>query len=182
MRDGFLKVCRLYHTLLWGFAVLAGLCTFTIMWIIDANAIARKAFNYPIIGSVEITQSLLTVSIMLPFAYALATNEHVRTVILTSRLSGRASRLLNAFWMVVGFVIFALVTYGTCRYALRSYGMNEQVWGAGIRFPLWPAKAAVSIGTLLLSIEFLLQAIRGVLIDDADGPADDDHGQERFHA
>ena len=166
MLETFLKIYRGYGKVLWGFAVVSGLFTFAIMWVIDANALSRKAFNLPVPAAVEITQSLLTAAIMLPFGYALLKREHVRTVLFTSRLSRPTTRLLHVFWMITGFVLFALVSYGTFRYALRSYNMNEQVWGATIRFPLWPAKMAVSLGTLLLSVQFLLDAVRGLLTDD----------------
>ena len=69
---------------------------------------------------------------------------------------------------MVGFVLFAAVAYGTSRFALRSYMMNEQVWGATIRFPLYPAKLAVSIGAALLCIQFLFDAMLA-LFDSDDG-------------
>ncbi len=171
MRDAFLRVYRYYSYLLWGAAVLAGMATFAIMWVIDINALSRKLFNAPLPAGVEITQALLPAVILLPFGYALLLRQHVNTVFLISRLTPRVANILHVFWMIVGCLLFAAITYGTFRYAMRSYDMNEQVWGAAIRFPVWPSKMAVSVGTALICIQFLLEAIRGVLIGDEEAGA-----------
>ncbi len=164
MRDSFLKVYRFYSRLLFWAAVLAGLCTFAIMWVIDLNAFMRKLFNAPVPAALEITQSLMVVAIMAPFAYTLLKRDHVNTTVLTAHLPLNAQRWLHFMWMAVGFLLFAGVTYGAYQYGLRSYRMNEQIWGATIQFPLWPAKMSVCVATALLSIQFLLDAIGTALI------------------
>lgn len=180
MRDTFLKVYGFYSKVLWALAIIAGLCTFAIMWVIDINAFTRKIFNAPVPAALEITQSLLVAAIMLPFAFALLRRDHVNTVFLTSHLSPSTRRWLHLFWMVVGCLLFAAVTYGTFQYGMRSYRMNEQIWGATIQFPLWPAKMAVSVGTLFLCIQFLLDAIGTLLIADFHKDADD-HPEGHAH-
>ena len=164
MSATFLRVYRIYERVLWAAAMLAGLLTFAIMCVIDLNAFLRKLFNWPLPAALEITQSLLVGAIMLPFAFTLLKRQHVNTVFFTSQLSQRARRYLHLFWSVVGFLLFAAVTYGTFRYALRSYQMNEQTWGATIQFAIWPSKMAVSLGTLLITIQFLLDAIATALV------------------
>lgn len=147
-------------------SMAAGVITFVMMWLIDVNAVSRKVINAPVPGGVEITQSLLTVAIMLPFGYVLFKGEHVNTVFLTSRFSPGVNRVLRLFWMTVGCLLFAAVTYATALFAMRSYNMGEQVWGATIRFALWPAKTAVSIGALLISIQFAIEALAALVIGD----------------
>lgn len=164
MHRTFLFVHRTYAKILLWAAILAGFCAFAIMCVIDANALLRKLINWPVPAALEITQSLLVVSIMLPFAYTLLRREHVNTVFFTSMLSSETRRRLYFFWSVVGFLLFAAVTWGTFEYALRSYRMNEKIWGATIQFAVWPSKMAISFGTLLLTIQFLLEAIGTALI------------------
>lgn len=172
MKTGILRLREAYGRFQFFFTMIAGVMTFVMMWLIDVNAISRKILNAPVPGGVEITQSLLTVSIMLPFGYVLYKGEHVNTVFLTSRFSHRVNRLLRLFWMMVGCLLFAAVTYGTYLFALRSYNMNEQVWGATIRFAVWPAKSAVSIGALLIAIQFAIEALAALFADD-DGDLSD---------
>jgi TRAP-type C4-dicarboxylate transport system permease small subunit len=166
MRGAFLRIYSLYSKLLFAVAVLAGIFTFAIMWVIDLNAFTRKIFNAPVPAALEITQSLMVVAIMAPFAYTLLKRDHVNTTVLTAHFPPAAQRWLHFVWMVVGFLLFAGVTYGAFDYGMRSYRMNEQIWGATIQFPLWPAKVSVCIATALLSIQFLLDAIGTALIPD----------------
>lgn len=168
MLNGFLRFRDAYCKFLYFTGIFSGGVLFIMMWLIDVNALSRKLFNAPLPAGVELTQSLLAVAIMLPFGYVLVKKEHVNTVFLTSRLSPTVNRFLHFFWMLVGFSLFAAVSYGTFQFALRSYIMNEQVWGATIRFPLYPAKLAVSIGAGLLCIQFLFDALLA-LFDSDDG-------------
>ncbi|MGB3405891.1 MAG: TRAP transporter small permease [Jannaschia sp.] len=153
-------------------AILAGIAAFGIMWVIDLNAFSRKLFNWPLPIALELTQSLLPAVIMLPFGWALATRHHVASAILTSHLSIRTNRLLNIFWMLVGCALFAAITYGTFKYAFRSYTMGEQVWGATLRYPLWPSKMVISLGTLLISVQFGLEALRAAVVDPGEDEPD----------
>lgn len=166
MKHRILAARRLMGRILYGASLIAGVITFVMMWLIDINALSRKVLNAPVPAGVELTQSLLTFAIMLPFGYVLFKREHVNTVFLTSNFPRRVTRWLHFFWMSVGCLVFAAVTYGTFLFALRSYNMNEQVWGATIRFPLYPAKFAVSLGTLLISIQFALDAILSLVTGD----------------
>lgn len=164
VEDTVLKIRTAYGKVIYGFAVLAGATTFAIMWVIVANALGRKLFNSPLPAALEMTQSLLVLSLMLPFALALMQREHVNTVFLTSRLSESARRKLYIFWMIIGCIVFALVTYGTYRYGLRSFRMNEQTWGAGLKFAIWPSKIAVSFGALLITIQFAIEAFCAIVV------------------
>lgn len=150
------------HLLKWA-AITAGGATFLIMWVIDINAFSRKLFNAPLPAGLELTTSLLPIAIMLPFGWALVMRQHVGSEFLTSQLPPSVTRWLHIFWMLVGFVLFMFVTYGTWQYAMRSFRMGEQVWGATLRFPLWPSKMAISLGTLLICIQFGLEALKGIV-------------------
>ncbi len=183
MKQQLLATRHAMGRVLYWASVVAGVITFIMMWLIDINALSRKVFNAPVPGGVEFTQSLLTVAIMLPFGYVLFKREHVNTVFLTSNFPRSFTRWLQFFWMSVGCLVFAAVTYGTFLFALRSYNMGEQVWGATVRFPLYPAKFAVSLGTALISIQFALDALLSLVTgDDGDlSAADPDPEKALLH-
>lgn len=160
MRDVFFRMYDVYGGVLRAFAILSGVATFAIMWLIDASAFGRKILNAPVPASVEITQSLMAVAIMLPMAYALRSGSHLRVTLFTERLPAPVRRWLLVLAMIIGFGLFAVVTWSTFLFALRSYRIDEHVWGATIRFPVYPAKGAICLGSLLLSLQFLLDAVR----------------------
>jgi TRAP-type C4-dicarboxylate transport system permease small subunit len=180
VRDTFLKIYDFYGKVQIAFAMFAGACTFFIMVLIVANALMRKAINVPVPAALEITQALLVAVIMLPFAFTQLRREHVNTVFFTQKLPRPARRRLHVFWMICGCLLFLAVTYGTFQYGMRSYRMNEQIWGATIQFPVWPSKMAVSAGTLLLAIQFLLDAFHALLVDD-DRAIDPDPIESQAH-
>lgn len=159
MRSVFREAYEAYGKLVSRFAVFSGYLCFLMMWTIDINALSRKVLNAPVPGGYEAAQSMLTVVIMLPFAYTLFKGEHVRTTVLTSNLPANTARVLLGYWMIIGFLVFAAVTWGTFLYALRAYDIGEEVWGATVRFAVWPAKMAVSFGCVLICVQFLLSAL-----------------------
>jgi hypothetical protein len=55
--------------------------------------------------------------------------------------------------------------------------MGEQVWGATLRYPLWPSKMAVSLGTALICLQFGLEVLKGLVV----GP-EDSQPETDFHA
>lgn len=173
MQRTFEGVYRIYGMVIFVAALIAGAATFLIMCLVALSAFLRTLFNAPIPASVEISQSLLVLCITFPFAYTLMKKEHVRTVVLAHRFPERLQRFIYAIWMVFGLIIFSAATYGTWRYGIRSYNMNEMVWGAAIQFPLWPSKMAVSIGLGMLTVQFALEAI-GTLLIPGFAPMDDE--------
>lgn len=176
MTNFFKTVYWLYGKVVFTAALLAGAATFAIMWLIALSALLRTLFNAPIPASVEISQALLVVCITFPLGFTLMKREHVRTVALTQLLSERAQIFTYILWMIIGALVFAAATYGTFQYGMRSYKMNEMVWGAALQFPLWPSKLAVSIGCGMLAIQFALDAIGAMLLSDfvpiENGPAE----------
>ncbi len=176
MRESFETMYRWYGRLLTALALAAAFGFFGMMWLIDANVFMRKLFNSPITGTLEITEALLVLAVLLPMAYTQMRRGHIRVTLLTQHLSPTLRRWLQVLALLVGFVFAAWATYATYRYFMRSYAINEHAWGS-IRMPIYPVKGAVCLGMLLLSIQFLLDAVRlGVF-----GIEDDefsDHGDD----
>src|SRR3546814_5887830 len=159
MKPTFITIYRLYGRLLAAMAVVAGLAMFVMMWLVCLNSLTRKLFNAPVVGTVEITEALMSVAIMLPMAYTQLKRSHSRVTLLVSRLPPAVAHILYAVALLIGCLLFAWATWAAFGYALRSYQIDEQAWGT-IRFPLWPAKGAVALGAALLSIQLLLDFLR----------------------
>lgn len=162
----FKAIYWLYGKITFFAALLAGVATFLIMCLIALSAFLRTFINAPIPASVEISQALLVLCITFPFAFTLMKRDHVQTVVLTQHFSKAAQRAIFLAWMVLGIFVFGCMTWGTWNYGMRSYSMNEMVWGAAIQFPLWPSKVAVSIGMGLLTIQFALEALGALILRD----------------
>ncbi len=170
MAERFERFYRGYGRLLAALAVLSGLITFAIMWLIVANALMRKTFNQPIQGTYEITESALVLLVFLSLAYTQCRRGHIRVTLLTRHLPMRLQHGLYVVVLAIGCLFFAWCTYAVFGDARQAYIVGEQEWGL-IRFPLWPVKATIVLGVLLLSVQYLLDAIRHVFVTRGQLPA-----------
>ena len=156
----FMRIYRAYGKLLGVFAVVAGISAFAIMWLVDANVLGRKVFNQPVLGSVEISQALLVICIMLGLPYAQSNGVHLRVTLIVGHAPRRIGEILYGLAALTGCAVFAVLAYSGYSFALRAWTVGEEVWGASVRFPLWPVKAMIPLGAGLLSLQFLLDAVR----------------------
>ena len=141
-----------------GFGLLAGCITFGVMLLVVANIIARFVFNAPIGGTLEITESALTILIFLSLAMTQHEGGHIKVTLIMRRTSEKSMRLGNIIAALLGSLLFAWATYAAWGFFVKSLMMNEQEWGS-IIFPVYPVKFVIFIGLLLLSLQFLLDAL-----------------------
>lgn len=159
MAENFERLYNAYGRFVIWLGVLAGAVTFAVMWLIDANALMRKFFNAPVPGSFEITEAALVIIIFFSLAYTQRMRGHIRVTLLTRHLPLNVRHALFILAMLIGAALMAWYAWAAYTYALRSYRVNEQEWGV-ITFAVWPIKSAIVIGWALLSLQFLLDAIR----------------------
>jgi TRAP-type C4-dicarboxylate transport system permease small subunit len=159
----FMRFYRGYGRVLGWFGVVAGVSAFAIMWLVDANVLGRKLWNQPVMGSVEVSQALLVVCIMLGLPYAQASGAHLRVTLIVAHMPRRMGEVLYGLACLAGCAVIALLTLSGYHFALRAWNVGEEVWGASVRFPLWPVKAMMPLGAGLLSLQFLLDAIRVIV-------------------
>jgi len=163
MINRFETFYRAYGRFLGWLGVASGLVTFAIMWLIVANALMRKVFNSPIEGSFEITEASLVLLVFLSLAYTQVKRGHIRVTLVTRHLPMVVQHWLYVFVLLVGCAFFAWCAYAAWGYAVRSYNLDEQEWGL-VRFPLWPVKFSIFAGVTLLSVQYLLDAIRHAFV------------------
>jgi TRAP-type C4-dicarboxylate transport system permease small subunit len=172
MRSGFMTFYRAYGRLLTGIAMLAGVALFALMWLVNTNALTRKLFNFPITGTLEITEAAMPIIIMLPMAYTQMQRGHIRVTMISDLMGPQVRRVLLLAALAIGCAFTAWVAWATFGYASRSLRIGESAWGV-IRFPIWPSKMSIALGAGLLSFQFLLDLIKVGFVED-DPP--DDHG------
>lgn len=170
MRSRFLLFYAAFERLLTGIALAAGVALFFVMWLVVANALSRKLFNQPITGTLELTEALMPVVIMLPMAFTQMHRGHVRVLMLIDGLPPTVRRALHVMALIISCALFAWVSWATWGYAMRSLRVGETAWGI-VRFPIWPTKVAISLGAALLTIQFLLDIVKVAFISD-DPPED----------
>jgi TRAP-type mannitol/chloroaromatic compound transport system permease small subunit len=141
------------------------------------NAIIRKAFDISSNAWLEAQWYLFGAVFMLAGAYTLLKNEHVRIDVLASNFSKRTRDWIDLVCHLTFLLPFSLVmTYLAYPFFMRSFLSGEMSTNAG-GLIVWPAKAFILVGFLLLTAQTFSEIIkkiailRGVIQDDEPAPS-----------
>jgi TRAP-type mannitol/chloroaromatic compound transport system permease small subunit len=145
-----------------------------------ANAVVRKAFDVSSNAWLELQWYLYSAVFLLAAAYALQRNDHIRIDIVSNALPKTLRNiieLLGHTLMLMPFTI--LMIYESIPFVLRSYQQQENSPNAG-GLIVWPAKALLLAGFLLLALQGLSEIIKRIAI--MRGVIPDPHeGQSAHH-
>lgn len=130
--------------------------------ICTGNALVRYTFNASSNAWLEIQWYLFSAMFLLGTSYTLRRNEHVRIDVIAGRFSKRTQVWIDA----IGFLVFLLpmsmiILYYAIPYALLSFQSQEMSSNAG-GLIVWPAKALIPIGFLLLTLQGVSELIKRI--------------------
>jgi TRAP-type mannitol/chloroaromatic compound transport system permease small subunit len=112
----------------------------------------------------ELQWYLFGAAFLLAAAYTLRENEHIRVDVIYGRFSRRTQHWIDLFGHVVFLMPFALLMiYYLGPYALRSFRSGEVSTNSG-GLVIWPAKALLFAGFLLLAFQGVSEIIKKVAV------------------
>ena len=109
-------------------------------------------------GVIEISELMLVAIIFFAIAYTQTVRGHVRLELFIDMVRGRKRHLIEALYLVVFLVVFGIITVQSGKSAWIALKVGD-VHGDILKVPVWPAKAAVALGSGFLSLRFLRQMI-----------------------
>jgi TRAP-type C4-dicarboxylate transport system permease small subunit len=121
------------------------------MIITAVDVLGRDLFNHPIPGTVELSQYMLSVFILLGFAYTQQVKAHVTVSIFTSRLPYHAQLLLR----IITTLLILLVG---CIIAWQGWvvGIEERTVSDILRVPQYPFRLFVAFAAFMLCLQLLI--------------------------
>ena len=128
------------------------------------NAVIRKAFDMSSNAWLELQWYLFSAVFLLAAAYALQRNDHIRIDIVSGMLPKAVRNwidLLGHLFMLMPFTI--LMIYEAAPFLYVSYMQQENSPNAG-GLIVWPAKALVLAGFLLLAVQGVSEIIKRIAI------------------
>jgi len=136
------------------------------------NAVIRKAFNMSSNSWLELQWYLFGAAFMLAAAYTLKQNEHIRIDILYGAFSRRTQHwidLLGHIFFLMPFVL--LMSFMLVPYAWRAFQNGDISTNSG-GLVIWPARALLALGFLLLSFQGMSEIIKKIAVmrGDIDDP------------
>ncbi len=132
-------------------AGVSGCFLILLMLITAADVVARDIFNHPVPGTVELSQYLLAVFILLGFAYTQQMKAHVAVSLFTSRLPHHAQLILN----IISTLFCLFISY-IIAWQGWAVGIGEKTVSDMLRVPQYPFRLLVAVAAFLMGLELLI--------------------------
>lgn len=171
---------RAQHAMTVAAAVISSLAVALLAVGMVIDVALRHFVGSGVSGMIEYAATLMVVVVFFGLAQGQRRDEHVGMSFVVDRLPPTPRHLLPIIGLAAMCLLVAWMTVDTAEAALRSYRSGEFRFGL-VRVPLWPPKASIPVGLLLL----LGETIRSILLQArawressshdvkaADGPAD----------
>ena len=124
-----------------------------LMLLTAADVVGRDFFGHPVPGTVELSQYLLAVFILLGLAYTQQIKGHVNVSILISRLPVSGQLFLKLISSVLGLALFGLLAWQGW-----VVGFSERTVSDLLRVPQFPFRILVAVAAFLVCLELLIDA------------------------
>ncbi len=130
-----------------------------LMLITTVDAIGRDMFDKPLPGTIELSEYMLSIIILLGAAYTQQVKGHVGVDFLTKRMSTKTKSAIGVITTLASMFIITIVIW-------QGYleGINEKTVSDMLRVPQKPFRLLVSIGGILLWLELLVDLITDIQI------------------
>jgi TRAP-type C4-dicarboxylate transport system permease small subunit len=174
------KVITIFDKTVDALAFSAGVIL-VLMWIIIcAEVVLRFLFSYSIIWAVEVNEFSLMVITFIGAAWLLKIEGHIKVDIVYTVLCARAQAFINIVTSIIGAIICVfLLKYGIL--VSMEHFQDGVVSFTVMRFPTWPRYTLISLGSLLLFIQFLRRAHSNMILWKSGGKKVPNLRQSRRH-
>lgn len=142
-------------------ALISGIGVFAMMLVGAGDVIATKFFNAPIPGAFEMTETMMVACIFFGLAMAQERRQHIRVELVTQTLSATVQRALDAVADLASCVFFAIIAWYGVKAAAESVQILEFTSGL-VKFPVWPSKLALALGSVLMVAQCLVDAAASI--------------------
>lgn len=148
------KVGSIFDSIINYLAILAGIITVLMMFLVSADVISRKLLNRPITGSVEVSEIGLLAITFLAAAWLLREEGHVNIDLVLNMLSPRNQALINAITSFVGIIICLALTWYSVMVAVEHFQEGIFSVYSMLELPTYPRFVIMAAGSLLLIVQF----------------------------
>lgn len=146
----------IFDNLINSLAFIAGSFIFIMMGIECYEIVARYFFNRPTVWSVEFCEYMLFLLAFLGTTWVLKKRAHISVNILVERLKPRTQIYCNLFSSFMGIIISLVILWFSSKTSFENYVVGVKVIKT-YAFPKWIFLSFISLGYLLLLIEFARQ-------------------------
>lgn len=135
-------------------ALVSALCIFALMMVGVWQVLARKFFNAPIYGYIDMVEIAMTTFAFIAISYTERIGGHVRMEVFASRLRGRPLWFVEVLGVLLGLFVVGTLTYYSYTHFLRAYTAGDSTMD--LELPWWPSKLLVAFALAMLFIRLLI--------------------------
>ena len=141
-----------------GLVLLGSVGMMISMLICVADVVGTNFLDYPVPGTLEITESTMVLIVFGALAFTQEKRGHIRVEILHGYMSRRVQSFFDLVTHALAFVFFVLLAWYSVGELTYSWEIGEATMGT-IRFPLYPARTLLTAGAVLLVLQLALDVI-----------------------
>lgn len=140
---------------------IAILSLLSMMLMTSVSVIGRYFFAMPIPDDLVFSEMLMICVVFLPFSAVQAAREHIFVTIFTEWMSNHTKVVLETIGVVVGFIVFTLVTVTVWTDFLICWEDACYVDGP-LELPESPARFVAFFGLALFSVRLLVDSVTSI--------------------
>jgi len=122
-----------------------------LMLLTTCEVVGRSLFNRPLAGTVELSQYMLAIFILLGLAYSQQTKAHVGVSFLVSRLGPRSQALATVATTLLSLFLFVVLTWQGWAVAVEEKTVSDM-----LRIPQYPFRLLLSVAAFLFCLELFI--------------------------
>lgn len=134
--------------------------TILFTFIFFGGVVSRYVFSAPLKWTDETVEFMFGAAWLLPAAYLLAEDSHIRIDVFYKRFSPRVRHLVDfiLFTLVFGAFIYVMVYQGYL-FMIRSI-IQKETAGSFWNPPLWPEKIILFVSVVMLAVQGIIRIIK----------------------
>ena len=129
-----------------------------LMFLTVADIIGR-ASNLPILGTMELTEHIMVFMVFCGLAFTQYSDSNIKVDAFARLLPSPVRYVFEVVGLFLGALLFALITWRSGIWALDAWAIREVAEGP-LSFPAYPSKLALVVGSCLVSLRYLFDAVR----------------------
>lgn len=129
----------------------------SLMFLGAIDVIGRYVFNYPIKGTLEISQILLAALVFFGLAYTQIEHKHITVGLAFSKLPPKLRKIISIVNYLLVFIVFALMTWSATATAINMWNTKRLV--ANLPVQMYPFQLFVSLGSSSLCLVLIIQLL-----------------------
>lgn len=140
---------------------VTSLLLFLMMLLITTEVVLRYVFRTSLKWSFDVTAYMVVAIVFLGLAWVQVQHKHVRMDFFIRHSTGKRRVALEIVALVLGIVLFSLITWRSWTLAWYSLGTGSTSMGQ-VPLPLFPSQVVVPLGSFVLCLQFLVDLCREI--------------------